>query len=74
MHEAGEDNRTEHPLVRITTMGEFALERLVRDSLTGTGGAAALRTRGTERVEQPGTGNGPAESTPVPCEPPGIAG
>jgi DNA-binding SARP family transcriptional activator len=30
MHEAGEDNHTEHPLMRITTMGEFALERLVR--------------------------------------------
>ncbi len=32
MQEPGEDSREEHPLVRITTMGEFALERLVRDS------------------------------------------
>jgi len=29
MQEAGEDKRTEYPPVRITTLGEFALERLV---------------------------------------------
>ncbi len=29
MHDMGEHNRTEHPLMRIITLGEFALERLV---------------------------------------------
>ncbi len=29
MHDVGEYNRTEHPLMRIITLGEFALERLV---------------------------------------------
>jgi DNA-binding SARP family transcriptional activator len=29
MHDAGVYNRTEHPLIRIITLGEFALERLV---------------------------------------------
>src|SRR6266487_2220015 len=30
MHSTSEDEQTRHPLVRITTLGEFALERLVR--------------------------------------------
>ena len=30
MHSITEDDQTRHPLVRITTLGEFALERLVR--------------------------------------------
>ena len=30
MHSTTEDEQTKHPLVRITTLGEFALERLVR--------------------------------------------
>src|SRR5260370_23306487 len=29
MHDMGEHNRTEHPLMRLITLGEFALERLV---------------------------------------------
>ena len=35
--------------------------------------AAALRARAAERVEQPGTGDGPFEGALVPGEPPGIA-
>src|SRR5260370_26565153 len=30
MHSTSEDDQTKHPLVRITTVGEFVLERLVR--------------------------------------------
>ena len=30
MHSTAEHNQTKHPLMRITLLGEFALERLVR--------------------------------------------
>jgi DNA-binding SARP family transcriptional activator len=33
MHSATEDDQTRHPLVRIITLGEFALERLIHNSL-----------------------------------------
>jgi hypothetical protein len=35
MHSTAEHDQTKHPLVRITTLGEFALERLVRRELKG---------------------------------------
>ena len=30
MHSTSEDDQANHPLLRITTLGEFAIERLVR--------------------------------------------
>ena len=73
MHDMDEHNRTERPLMRIITLGEFALERLV-PTPSRAQDEPPLYARGTKRVEQPWTGDGPAEGAAVPGEPSGIQG